>query len=122
MRVIGRALAELAGVLTAGFVGFFVMLAYAAGLLLLLACGLACGGFLVVALFSMVMWLFTRDMHAFRMMLGYLAYAGGVFSVITALAYYHGKLTDGVKVARERRATLRRISQLRLRKDATFEA
>ena len=85
-----------AGVLTAGFVGFFVMLAYAAGLLLLLACGFACAGFLLVALFSMVMWLFTRDAHAFRMMLGYFAYAGGMFAVIAALAYYHGKLLDGV--------------------------
>jgi hypothetical protein len=122
MRRIGRGLAELAGVLTAAFVTFFVMLAYAAGLSLLLACGFACAGFLLVALFSLVMWLFTRDPHAFRMMLGYFAYAGGVSSVIVALAYYHGKLTDGLRLARNRRATLRPIGQLRLAEDATYEA
>ena len=117
MRVIGRGLAELAGVLTAGFVSFFVMLAYAAGLLLLLACGFACAGFLLVALFSMVMWLFTHDPHAFRMMLGYFAYAGGAFAVIAALSYYHGKFADGVKAKRGQRVALRQIDQLRLMKD-----
>jgi hypothetical protein len=76
MRSIVLALTELLGVLVAGFLGFFVMLAYVAGFLLLLACGFACAGFLLVALFSMVMWLFNHDAHAFRMMLGYFAYAG----------------------------------------------
>jgi hypothetical protein len=122
MRKIGRALAELLGVLTAGFVGFFVMLAYAAGFLLLLAYGFVCAAFLLVALFSMVMWLFTRNAHAFWLMVGYFGYAGGAFAVIVALWYYHGKLTDGVRSARERRAALRRISRLRLAEDAAFEA
>jgi hypothetical protein len=122
MRVIGRALAELLGVLAMGFVGFFVMLAYAVGLLLLLACGFVCAGFLLVALFSMVMWLLTRDAHAFWLMVGYFGYAGGAFAVIVALTYYHGKLMDGVKSAREQRAALRRISRHRLVEDAAFEA
>ena len=120
MRVIGRALAELVGVLTAGFVAFFVMLAFVAGLLLLLACGFVCAAFLMVALFSMVTWLFTRDAHAFWLMAGYFIYAGGAFAVIVALGYYHGKLMDGVRSARERRAALRRVSRLRLTKDAAF--
>jgi hypothetical protein len=122
MRVIGRALAELVGVLTAGFVAFFVMLAYAAGLLLLLACGFVCAAFLMVALFSMVMWLFTRDAHAFWLMVGYFVYAGGAFAVIVALTYYHPKLMDGLRSGRERRVTPRRISRLRLADDAPFEA
>jgi hypothetical protein len=52
------------------------MLAYVAGFLLLLACGFACAGFLLVALFSMVMWLFNHDAHTVRTMLGYFGYAG----------------------------------------------
>ena len=121
MRTIGWALAELLAVLAAGFVGFFVMLAYVAGGLLLLACGFACAGFLLVALFSMVMWLFNHDVHAFHMMLGYFGYAGGAFAVIAALSYYHGKFADGVKAKREQRVALRQIGQFRLMKDATFE-
>jgi hypothetical protein len=121
MRVIGRALAELLGVLAAGFIGFFVMLAYVAGFLLLLACGFACAGRLLVALFSMVMWWLNHDAHTFRTMLGYFGYAGGAFAVIAALSYYHGKLADGVKAKREQRVALRQISQLRLMKGATFE-
>jgi hypothetical protein len=78
------------------------MLACVAGFLLLLACGFACAGFLLVALFSLVMWLFTNDAHAFRMMLGYSGYAGGVFAATTALSYYYGKWRDGVRTGRER--------------------
>jgi hypothetical protein len=63
------------------------MLAYVAGFLLLLACGLAGAGFLLVALFTMVMWLFNHDAHTFRTMLGYFGYAGGAFAVIGALSY-----------------------------------
>jgi hypothetical protein len=62
MRAIGRFACELLGVWAAGFVGFFVMLAYTAGFLIWFACGLACVGFLLVALFSMVMWC-PRTMH-----------------------------------------------------------
>jgi hypothetical protein len=76
MRTSGRALAELLGVLAAGFLGFAVMPACVAGFLPLLACGFACAGFLLVALFSMVMWLFNHDAHTFRTMLGYFGYAG----------------------------------------------
>ena len=72
--------------LAAGFFGFFVMLAYMAGLLIWFACGLACVGFLLVALFSMGTWLFTHDEHAFRTMLGYFLYAAGVFAVIVMLS------------------------------------
>ena len=121
MRSIVLALTELLGVLVAGFLGFFVMLAYVAGFLLLLSCGFACAGFLMVALFSMGMWLFTHDAHALQMMLGYFAYAGGAFAAIAALAYYHGKFADGVKTKREQRVALRQIAQLRLTKNATFE-
>jgi hypothetical protein len=121
MRSIVPALAELLGVLMAGFLGFFVMLTYVAGFLLLLACGFACAGFLLVALFSMGMWLFTHDAHAFWMMLGYFAYAGGAFAAIATLAYYHGKFADGVKTKREQRVALCQIAQLRLMKSATFE-
>lgn len=121
MRSIVLALTELLGVLVAGFLGFFVMLAYAVGFLLLLACGFACAGFLLVALFSMATWLFTHDAHAFRMMVGYFGYAAGVFAVIGALSYYHGKFVDGVKAKRGQRVALHQIGQLRLMKDATFE-
>jgi hypothetical protein len=106
MRTGGRAVAELLAVLLAGFIGFFVILAYGFGFLLLLACGLACAGFLLVALFSMVMWLCTHDAHAFRVMLGYFCYAAGVFTVIAAVSYYHGKLAESVKAQLARRAIL----------------
>ena len=121
MRSIVLALTELLGVLVAGFLGFFMMLAYVAGFLLLLACGFACAGFVLVALFSMGMWLFTHDAHAFRMMLGYFAYAGGAFAAIAALSYYHGKFADGVKAEREQGIALRQIGEFRLIRDATFE-
>jgi len=114
MRAIGRAISELIGVLTAGFIAFFVMLAYAAGLLLLLACGFLCAGFLLVALFSMVMWLVTRETHALHLMLGYFAYAGGTFSVIAALSYYHGKFMDGMKARQYRRSAQQRALHLGL--------
>ena len=121
MRSIVLALTELLGVLVAGFFGFFVMLAYAAGVLLLLACGFACAGFLLVALFSMIMWLFNHDAHTFRTMLSYFGYAGGAFAVIAALTYYHGKFADNVKAKRGQRVALRQIRRLRLMKDTTFE-
>jgi len=114
MRVIVRAISELIGVLTAGFVAFFVMLAYAAGLLLLLACGFACAGFLLVALFSMVMWLFTGDAHALRVLLGYFGYAGGTFAVISAIFYYHGKFRDGMKARQHRHGALQQTGRVRL--------
>ncbi|HUB15758.1 MAG TPA: hypothetical protein VMB34_27680 [Acetobacteraceae bacterium] len=112
MHAIGRAISELIGVLTAGFIAFFLMLAYAAGLLLLLACGFVCAGFLLVALFSMVMWLFTHDAHALHLMLGYFGYAGGTFAVITTLSYYHGKVTDGMRIRRNQRIEHQRASYL----------
>ena len=59
-------------ILAAGFIGFFVMLAYIAGGLIWFTCGVMCFCFLLVALFSMVMWVFTLDTHAFDLMLGYL--------------------------------------------------
>jgi hypothetical protein len=121
MRSIVLALTELLVVLVAGFLGFFVMLAYVAGVLLLLACGFACAGFLLVALFSMVMWLFNHDAHTFRTMLGYFGYAGGAFAVIAALSYYHGRFADGVNAKRGQQVALRQFGQLRLMKDATFE-
>ena len=59
--------------------------------------------------------------HAFRMMLGYFAYAGGAYAAIAALACYHGKFADGAKTKREQRVALRRIGEFRLMRDATFE-
>ena len=122
MRAIGRFAGELLGVLAAGFVGFFVMLAYMVGFVIWFACGLACVGFLLVALFSMVMWLSTHDAHAFRTMLGYFVYAAGAFAVIAMLSYYKGKLMDGVKVRWERRNILGGRGWSRLAADARFEA
>ena len=49
-------------VAAAGFVGFFVMLAYTAGFLIWFACASPAIGFLLLALFSMVMWC-PRTMH-----------------------------------------------------------
>jgi hypothetical protein len=122
MRAIGRFACELLGVLAAGFVGFFVMLAYMAGFLIWFACGLACVGFLLVALFSMVMWLSTHDAHAFRTMLGYFVYAAGAFAVIAMLSYYKGKLMDGVKIRWERRTIFGGRGWSGLAADARFEA
>jgi hypothetical protein len=74
MRTIGRVAAELLGILLAGVVSFFVMIAYALGILFMWACGIVSGLFLIVALFSGVMWLFTHSPHAFHTMLGFLGY------------------------------------------------
>jgi hypothetical protein len=94
MRTMGRVAAELLGVLLAGVVSFCVMIAYALGILFMWACGIVSGLFLIVALFSGVMWLFTHSPHAFHTMLGFLAYAAVPFALIVAVTYYHGKLTD----------------------------
>jgi hypothetical protein len=55
MRTIGRVAAELLGILLAGVVSFFVMIAYALGILFMWACGIVSGLFLIVAFFSGVM-------------------------------------------------------------------
>jgi len=102
-RTIGRVAAELLGVLLAGVVSFFVMIAYALGILFMWACGIVSGLFLIVALFSGVMWLFTHSPHAFHTMLGFLGYAAVPFALIVAMTYYHGKLTDWLNTGRHRR-------------------
>jgi hypothetical protein len=121
MRAIGRALMELLGVLAAGFIGFFVVLVYMAGGLIWFACGGACFGFLLVALFSMVMWLSTHDAHAFHVMLGYFVYAGVAYALVAAMSYYRGKFSDRLSFGRARRAAARRISGLQIARDASFE-
>ena len=103
MRTIGRVAAELLGILLAGVVSFFVMIAYALGILFMWACGIVSGLFLIVALCSGVMWLFTHSPHAFHTMLGFLGYAAVPFALIVAMTYYHGKLTDCLSTARHRR-------------------
>ena len=122
MRSIGWALAEMFGVLAAGFVGFFVLLAYMAGLLVWLACGVACFCLLLVALVSMVMWLFTRDAHAFHVMLGYFAYAGGAYAVIAAMSYYRSRLADLVRNRQQQRAVSNWRVQLQLAENASVSS
>lgn len=122
MRAIRQALTELLGVLAAGFVGFFVMLAYMAAILVWFTCGVACFCLLLVGLFSMVLWLFTRDAHAFHVMLGYFAYAGAAYAVIAAISYYRGKLGDRLYTQRVQQAAFRQIAGLRLATDANFES
>ena len=104
MRAIGRALDEMIGVLAAGFVGFFVMLAYVVGSLIWFTCGVASFCFLLVALFSMVMWVFTHDKHAFHVMLGYFVYAGVAYAGIAAISHYQARLTKLVRNRRGRAA------------------
>ena len=93
MGTIGR-LVELLGVLVAGAVSFFVIIGYALGILFMWACGIVSGLFLIVALFSGTMWLFTHSQHAFNTMLGFLAYAAVPVALIVVMSYYYGKLTD----------------------------
>jgi len=104
VRAIGRTLDELMGVLAAGFVGFFVMLAYVVGSLIWFTCGVASFCFLLVALFSMVMWVFTHDKHAFHVMLGYFVYAGVAYAGIAAISHYQARLTKLVGNRRGRAA------------------
>ena len=92
MRAIGWTLYELIGVLAAGFVGFFVMLACIAGGLIWFTCGIAWFCFLLVALFSTVMWVFTHDTHAFELMVGYFVYAAAAYAGIAAISYYRARL------------------------------
>ena len=66
-------------------------------------CGIVSGLFLIVALFSGVMWLFTHSPHAFHTMLGFLGYAAVPFALIVAMTYYHGKLTDWLNSGQHRR-------------------
>jgi hypothetical protein len=121
MCALARALAELIGVLLAGFVGFFVLLAYIAGSLIWFACGVACFCFLLVALFGMAVWLSTHDAHAFHVMLGYFGYAGAAYAVIAAMSYYRGKLSERLNASRGRQVACRRVAGLSLAEDAHFE-
>ena len=73
------------------------MLAYIAGGLIWFACGVVCFCFLLVALFSTVMWVFTHDTHAFGLMLGYFVYAGVAYAGIAAISYYWAGLIDSVR-------------------------
>ena len=84
MRAIVRALDELIGVLAASF----VMLGYIAGGLIWFTCGATCFCFVLVALFSMIMWLLTGDTHAFYLMLGYVLYAAAAYAGVAAISYY----------------------------------
>ena len=111
MRTIGRVAAELLGILLAGVVSFFVMIAYALGILFMWACGIVSGLFLIVAFFSGVMWLFTHSPHAFHTMLGFLGYAAVPFALIVAMTYYHGQLTEGLKTRQDRRELSRSRSR-----------
>jgi hypothetical protein len=97
MRTIGRMAAELLGVLLAGVVSFFAAIAFVFGALFIWVCGIVSGLFLIAALFSGVMWLFTRNPHAFHTMLGFFGYAGVPFLLIVVMTYYHGKWTDWLK-------------------------
>jgi len=92
MRAIGRPLAELIGVLAAGSVGCLVMLAYMVGSVIWFTCGVVCFCFLLVALFSMLMWLFTHDTHAFGLMVGYFVYAAAAHAGVAAVSYYRARL------------------------------
>ena len=41
-----------------------------------------CFCFLLVAMFSMAVWLFSHDTHAFHEMLGYFVYAGAAYALV----------------------------------------
>lgn len=97
MRTIGRMAAELLGVLLAGVASFFAAIGFVVGALFIWVCGIVSGLFLIAALFSGVMWLFTRNPHAFHTMLGFFGYAGVPFLLIVVMTYYHGKWTDWLK-------------------------
>jgi hypothetical protein len=56
------------------------------------ACGVACFCFLLVALFSMVMWVFTLDTHAFNLMLGCFVHAAAACAGVAAISYYRARL------------------------------
>jgi hypothetical protein len=71
MRTIGRMAAELLGVLLAGVASFFAAIGFVVGALFIWVCGIVSGLFLIAALFSGVMSLFTRSPQAFHTMLGF---------------------------------------------------
>jgi hypothetical protein len=85
MRAIGRAAAELLVLLVAGVISFPMLIGYAFGILLMWVLGIVSSLFLIAALFSGAMWLFTHSPHAFHMMLGFLAYAAMPFVLIAAM-------------------------------------
>jgi hypothetical protein len=93
-------------------VSFLVMIGCALGILFVWACGIASGLFLIAALFSGTMSLFTHSQHAFRTVFGFLAYAAAPFVLIAAISYYYGKLTDKLK-GRQHRLALDRTSSSR---------
>lgn len=117
MRVIGRALGELAGVLLAGFVGFFVglatLLASVIGALFMTACCLASGVLTVMALFCGMGWFFTHKQHELVNAGGFLVEAAIPFMLMVVVAYYRDKVARVLTNRRARQAALRRISVIR---------
>ncbi|HUZ64823.1 MAG TPA: hypothetical protein VMU82_14055 [Acetobacteraceae bacterium] len=120
MRVLGGFLAELLGVFAAGVFGFFVMLALAAGVLLVWLIGCVSGLFLIIALVESAWWLYAHSHHAAVTALGYYGYAAGTFALIPVLFYLKDKLAAWPEQRRERIAT-RRIAGLRLAHGEPFE-
>ena len=94
MRTIAGIVAELLGVLLAGVVSFLAAIGFAFGVLFMWVCGVVSGLFLIAALFSGMMLLFTHSPHAARTMLGFLGYATVPFLLIVMISYYYGKWTD----------------------------
>ena len=119
MRTSGHVLGELATVFVIGIVAFFVLLAQAAGLLVLGALGLASGLFLLVALCEGAWWLGTHDRHAGITALGFLGYAAIPFALIVVTFYCWHRAFEWPD--RRRHRALERIGRLRLAKDARFE-
>ena len=56
------------------------------------ACGVVCFCFLLVALFSMVMWVFTHDTHAFGLVVVYFVYAGAAYAGVAVISYQRARL------------------------------
>jgi len=118
MRTIGLVLGELATAFVVGTVAFFVLLAQAAGLLMMGVLGLASGLFLLVALCEGAWWLGTHDHHAGMTALGFLAYAAITFALIVVAFHCWHRAFEWPE--RRRHQALERIGRLRRAKGCTF--
>lgn len=113
MRAIVGFLAELLGVFAAGVFGFFVLLALAAGVLLVWLIGCVSGLFLIIALAESAWWLYTHSHHAAVTALGYYGYAAGMFALIPVQFHLKDRLAAWPGHRRQR-AAARRNAGLRL--------
>ncbi len=125
MRAIERAAGELLGVLLGAVLAFFVGIATLASRVILgafmVACFVATGGLIFMAMFCGAGWFFTHKAHELLNAAGFLAEAAIPFMAMVLVAFYREKAAGALAARRERKAALGRIAGVHFATDASYD-